>query len=147
MFLSTNFGESWEEIVTGLERITCLTTCNSNIFAGTKYNGLYKSTDQCKTWEELSIDVPNKNISSLYTNNSDIFAITSRGLFLSTDQGEVWNFINTGYSNTSFFSLLLYNSNIFYSFFGGVLFSKNYGEDWVLNNSGITCTEVRCLTI
>ena len=70
------------------------------LFAGA-WGGIFRSTDNGNSWEELSGEIQNNNIWSLAIDTNDyIFAGTaSSGVLRSTDNGETWTLVNNGLTN------------------------------------------------
>lgn len=125
---------------------------NNNVFAGTWYMGIFRSTDDGGNWLQVNNGLTDKYVWSLAINsNDDIFAGTGNGggIFRSTDNGENWNQVNNGLTNT-YVHCLAINSNgdIFAGTnWGGVFRSTNNGENWTEVNNGLTSTVVKSIVI
>jgi len=92
----------------GLQNVEAVTITPSNhLYAGTYYEGLYKSTDLGKTWESinLTIDTLMSVYNVLAVNDDTIFASTEYNLRWSTNGGFSWDItkIRTGFFSRSLF--------------------------------------------
>ncbi|MBN2443363.1 MAG: hypothetical protein JXJ04_18525 [Spirochaetales bacterium] len=95
LYLSSDYGASLRKITSNGELaesdITCVTGVESNIYAGTKDEGFFISTNNGKSWEARSDKLSSNEIYSLYVNTSGIYAGTVDGLAFSKDKGLTWN--------------------------------------------------------
>ena len=153
---SSNNGQSWEEINTGIENVKvesiAVDSDSGYIFLGTWGKGIYRSTNNGNTWEWNSLE--NAYPFPLFsTKNGNVYA--ARGdLFRSEDHGKSWQKLNilpdTLKSPLTSMSTF---QNIFiraiaagskeYILVGtdknGLFLSTNYGNDWhYLGLKGIT---------
>jgi len=122
---------------------------NGHIFAGTDGAGMFRSTNNGESWDEINFGLTSTKIhvySLVINSNGHIFAGTPGGVFRSMDNGANWS--ATGLTNT-YVSVLAINSNgdIFAGTFGGVYRSTDNGDSWSLINTGLTNTIVGALAI
>jgi hypothetical protein len=90
--------------------IVSLAISGSDIFAGTYRGGLFLSSNNGTSWNEIN------NINSVYSlaaSGGNIFAGTSAGVFLSTDSCKSWTGVNTGLTNAFVNSLAVSGGTIF----------------------------------
>ena len=93
MFRSTDNGDSWQEINTGINQsiIQAVTvTSDDFILAATdKTGGIYRSTDNGQNWTLVNSGLTNTNIRSLAESaNGDVFAGSEGGgVFRSDNKG------------------------------------------------------------
>jgi len=75
IYLSTNNGNNWTEVSTGVtnKNITALCIKDSSLFAGTQ-NGVFMTTNSGASWTDVSIGLTNKNINTLAINDNFIYA-------------------------------------------------------------------------
>ena len=158
VFKSTNGGENWNKVNTGLT--------NTNIYAleidpqtpSTLYSGLdagvFKSTDGGQNWGEARLGLPKSEVYALAIDpqtTSTLYAgVWQYGVFKSTDGGENWSEVNTGLTNTSVWDLALdpqTPSTIYAGTDGGVFKSTDSGQNWSEVNTGLTNTSIRALVI
>ena len=121
-----------------------------DIFAGTFYGGIYRSTDNGENWTAVNNGLTGLYIPALAINASgQIFAATwdvkaCTGIFRSTDNGDSWTEINNGLANLCILSFAINeNGDIFAGGDGlggpaGVFRSTNNGDSWesVLDTAG-----------
>ena len=85
--------------------VTSLAISSSgDVFAGTWYGGVYRSTNNGSSWTLTSNGLPfaNEPGYSLAINSSgEVFAGTNGGVYRSTDNGSRWTLANNGLINTS----------------------------------------------
>ena len=112
-----------------------------HIYAGTKSQGIIKSTDGGLNWEFKNNGLPeNEILSILITQNNTIFAGTfDGGLYRSINAGENWQKLEAGLTNTVITSLARNEDGIIYAGTkgGGVFYSSDNGSNWSENNSGL----------
>ena len=95
VYKSTDHGVSWSDVsidISSTGKVTdlLLDAQNSILYAATEYKGIFKSSDEGETWQQIStlgtfdikIDLSNKNI---------LYAGTKTGLYKSIDGGNSWN--------------------------------------------------------
>jgi photosystem II stability/assembly factor-like uncharacterized protein len=126
LLCSTDNGESMKQICGFGDLCLRSIAINSSghIFAGTKFGGIYRSTDNGAHWSKINTGLTDFNIISLVINSSKhIFAGTWSGVYRSTDNGDNWTQINTGLTDTHVWCLAI-NSNdqIFAGTDGGGVF-------------------------
>jgi hypothetical protein len=127
VFLSTNNGNSWAAVNTGLTDLyaACFAVSGKNLFAGTS-SGVFLSTNNGNSWAVINSGMTNPyvltnpSIWSLAVSGINIFAGTSLGVFLSTDNGTNWNAINYGLPITDVYALMVSDNNLFAGVWLGV---------------------------
>ncbi len=121
IFRSTNHGESWVELKTGLTQPdirAIAVNSQGHIFFGAwaGARGIYRSTDEGVNWERRSQGLTNGFVISLAINaHGDIFAGTDGSfgppgaakVFRSTDNGESWAPISDGSGQEQITSLVI----------------------------------------
>ena len=100
VFLSTDFGQTWIQEITGLADTTTISSfalSDTIIFAGTS-GGVYSSADSgIIAWNSANNGMTLTMITSLTVSNSDIYAGTIGGsVYLTTDNGSNWTLLNKG---------------------------------------------------
>jgi hypothetical protein len=100
IFKSSNGGENWSEVNTGLThrtvRALVINPKDSNtVYAGTFGRGVFKSTDGGESWSEVNPGLTNRNVTFLAIdpkNSNTIYAGTNgNSIFASYDGGQTWN--------------------------------------------------------
>lgn len=104
-----------------------------DLYAGTNGDGLFKSSDEGNTWQQITNGIyAGKQISYLAKNGNEIWAAGSYwgGLYKSLDQGNTWNKINV----QRFTSLYVDGNNIYGGDFDDGI---NEGGIWVSHDAGL----------
>jgi ligand-binding sensor domain-containing protein len=107
VFLSTNNGNSWTAVNTGLTNtnIYGLVSIVTNLFAGSfqspgdSTGGIFLSTNNGIIWKNtINTGLTNYRIDVLLANGVNLYVGTNSGVFRSTDQGTSWVDISSGTS-------------------------------------------------
>jgi hypothetical protein len=119
VFLSTNNGNSWSAINTGLPPNTFVSSIGingSNIFAGTSASGnglLYLSTNNGGSWTIVNTGLADSDVHSFAFIGANIFVGRTGDILLSPDSGLTWTLANAGLPLGYSFSLNISGTNIF----------------------------------
>ena len=130
--------------------IRCFGQSGSTLFAGTNDGGIYRSSNNGLSWEQVNTGLTNKDVRSLIVSGSTLFAGTSGGgVYRSDNNGSSWEQVNMGLTSISVTSLTVSgNGTIFAGTFGGGLYrSSNNGSSWEQVNTGLMNTSVQSLTV
>jgi photosystem II stability/assembly factor-like uncharacterized protein len=142
VFKSTNAGESWTAINTGLPStgVGALVIDPKN--PATLYvsgGGIFKSTNAGESWTAINTGLPSTGVGAVAinpVNPATLYAPTyGGGVFKSTNGGDSWTAINTGLTNPKVSALAIDPSapDTLYagtSYSGRVYKSSNGGESW-----------------
>jgi photosystem II stability/assembly factor-like uncharacterized protein len=149
MYLSTNRGETWEPWGQGLSGITvnALVSRGADLFAGTKQNGIYRSTDKGKRWAEAQSGLPvNATVNALCVNGTALFASSvGGGVYYSTDNGENWMSTTAELADSYASALVSSGTSVFAGTISGVFRSSNNGANWTAVNTGLPYRTVNAL--
>ncbi|MFA7288560.1 MAG: fibronectin type III domain-containing protein [Melioribacteraceae bacterium] len=139
IYLSSNNGKSWIGAPFPY-KIETFAVEGKNLFAGTVNGGIYLSTDNGITWNEIGLQ--NYHITSLVVNESNIYAGTwGDGTYLSTDSGKTWKSFNLGLTTMHIKKLLINDQYVFAATSnGGVFISTLNGTSWTPFNTGFNIT-------
>ncbi len=131
VFRSTNTGESWVKVNTGLLRkeITAMAVCGTTIYAGTTF-GTYLSTNNGDNWEKVQVGYTYENITSISVKGKVIFICWGEGVYCSTDSGSTWSTVSTGLPAKSSVCIALTDSMVFAGTTDGIYKSTDYGNSW-----------------
>ena len=129
VFKSTDYGNSWKKMNSGLETVETNTIAldpnDSNIlYLGTDDDGIYKSNDGGVSWKKLHISqlpknygvgdivVDPRNSNVVYVATVDYFRLVSargfvgdHGIYVSSDGGTSWQPFNEGLNHVGAFAL------------------------------------------
>jgi photosystem II stability/assembly factor-like uncharacterized protein len=147
---SVDNGDSWEADLPGRAVLAFAINDAGHIFAGTIGRGVYRSTDQGKTWTEVNSGLTITLVLALIINSDQyLFAGTYLGgVFRSTDNGDTWEPVNDGLTE-SFVAELAVNSagHLFAGTDAGVFRSTDNGDSWNLSNTGLPPSRVFALAV
>jgi photosystem II stability/assembly factor-like uncharacterized protein len=141
IFLSSNDGNTWKQIYTGLpgDCIYSLTVNGGDIFAGAGYGGVYVSKNNGDSWAPANNGFPmGVFINKVAACGGSIIAGTrSNGIFLSKDNGNNW----TQSLNRVLSSFVVNGDNII-AFANGILLSTDQGQSWTTYTNGLPNTGI-----
>jgi len=137
--MSTNAGVNWTWINNGLGSldVTALESNNGILYAGTYYDGAFRSTNNGGNWSYIGLT--DKHLMGFaFPSTNVIIAGCCDGIFRSTNNGIDWTSVGAGVSlgceNTF---LLTYGTNVFVTSCGNVYMSTNSGNNWIQKNQGL----------
>ncbi len=139
VYLSTDYGESWTAKNNGLTSlvITCISSYENNIFAGTYDKGVFRSTDYGESWVAINSGLPALETKYLFTNGNKIFAYVDdyekKGLFQTTNNGENWTKVNLVVELKYNKEITVQDSKMYVGTTkndGGILVSTDNGDNW-----------------
>jgi hypothetical protein len=93
VFRSSNMGLSWEETNEGLDNlmITCLNgNSKGDIFSGSMWGGMHKSSDRGKTWFRIADEIDDYEIGGIEIDSKDRIFMWSAGWHISENDGIDW---------------------------------------------------------
>jgi ligand-binding sensor domain-containing protein len=134
---STNNGTSWNWIPLGSSQISSFAMKDFYLFVGTQGDGVYRTSDNCSTWDTVNTGLTNIIINALYFHNTDLFAGTEDGIYLSTDNGDNWVVSNQGLTNLNVYTITDIEDSLFAGTGDGVFLSTDNGANWNAFNSGL----------
>jgi photosystem II stability/assembly factor-like uncharacterized protein len=122
--------------------VLSLAVSGTNIFAGTRESGVFRSTNNGTSWSAVNVGFPwMPQARALVVSGTNIFVgLNGNGVYLSTDNGNSWNAVNNGLpANSAIFSLAISGTNIFAGTVngGGIYLSTNNGTNWTAVNNGL----------
>jgi photosystem II stability/assembly factor-like uncharacterized protein len=121
------FTGKWQNL--GLHNVEAVTITPSDyLYAATREDGLYKSTDLGESWflTSLTADTLMPVYNVLAINDDTLFAATFYNLRRSTNSGQDWNILSLFTSETS--RALFFNNNILWAV------GRNYGNNLLYNS-------------
>ncbi|MFA6234987.1 MAG: hypothetical protein WC824_12515, partial [Bacteroidota bacterium] len=106
---------------------------DGTVYVGTG-NGLYRSTDDGLNWQDITTNLPIRDIGDIAVlNDGTVLAATwGSGIFRSTNKGQSWTESNTGITQPRIYCLLVSFPGIIYagSYGDGVFRSTDQGLSW-----------------
>lgn len=129
IFKSTNSGLSWENISSkqlSFKHITCIKRGNSasEIYVGTRTDGLYRSSDNGRNWMAISQnDVPDISAIAVTDNGTVYVSSYNQGVFVFQPQGNSLSARNEGLTNMNIYSLYSANNILYAGTLGSGVFN------------------------
>ncbi len=148
LYLSTDFGETWEEVnpVFNRTRIYSVTGNFPELFVSTE-SGIYYSKNNGEDWTPANNEfLRGVHCFTLLDQNNELYAATERGIFVSKDKGKRWNEINTGIKNTEVHLITSCRENLLgMNYQMGIYSTSDDGKNWKLLTDNIYSREFRSL--
>ena len=144
VMLSTNDGNTWKDVAPPFPAyfVTAVALIDTNIFAGTLQNGVFRSTYGGTSWTPVDSGLVDFQyfITALTASGTKLFAGTASGLCLSTDMGNNWSTLaGTGISPLQHINCVTANgSTIFAGMPSAMVKSTDSGTSWQDDNFGFT---------
>lgn len=133
ILISRNGGLNWEQSFNSLSHtpIRCLFSYETIVLAGAD-DGIYKSMDQGKTWQQVYRGVQTNGFAVL---GNKIYAAVMNGALMTLDDGVNWKYI---YKPHTLHDISSDGINVYaMTLGGGLLKSKNDGLTWENVNGGL----------
>jgi hypothetical protein len=147
--VSTDNGVTWTQKVSGLTDTEVLSFAvnGSNLCAGTRYGGVFLSSNLGTSWNEANAGLMRRPVAKLLSSGTMVFAGTlDGGVYRSTNGGVDWVSAKNGLGETWYkreiSGVVMVGSTLFaaigrptYRDNGGVYASTNNGTSWTKKNS------------
>ncbi len=145
VFVSLDNGEQWGNGGTGLPTSSYIRTMAllpDSAFAGTDYNGVYRSTDNGTSWTAVNTGLADTNITSISVVQTAVqtylFTGTISGLYRSSNGGSMWNLMNNGLGSSAVTGVVDPGPAFLAGTMGGAFRSTDEGGTWSESSSGLT---------
>lgn len=144
---SADYCQSWTRCNDGIWSydITDLLMVNDTLFASTRDQGVFRSTNRGASWSEARQGIINMNVNKLKFLQGKIYAFTDTGLSFSANGGVSWNNLNSGIESIKVNDLVIHGDALLIATVDGLYISHNNGSNWVRWNSGLEGMETLCL--
>jgi hypothetical protein len=113
-YLTTDNGDSWTQVSSGLSTLSALAANGTNLFAGSSTEGVFLSTDNGSSWVAVNTGLTCTRVRRLAVSGANIYAAALQVngyLFLSTNNGTDW--ITTGWGDLEVNCLVASGSNVY----------------------------------
>jgi photosystem II stability/assembly factor-like uncharacterized protein len=123
---------------------------NGEVFVTSNTEGVFRSLDNGKTWDQLNSGITNLAFTSLAIHqNGDIYAGGKKLIFKSTNDGLTWSTLNTNFPSTAGnVTAMVVNTRgdiIAGVENAGVFWSTNNGVTWSEKAKGLSATRINAL--
>lgn len=145
IYKSSDLGESWTPDF-GINIFTKVIYYNSNFYASSYYQGMFRSTDFGLNWSAINNGLPGgsyKRIRALSSFSGALYVSvdtaynTSFGIYKSTNNGNSWFEVNNGITDKRIRSFTNSEDKIYAGGFGKVFASSDYGAQWYSVNDSL----------
>lgn len=135
---STDDGENWQVLLSIGEVQALIRTPLGLLYAGTKHNGIFRSSDHGLSWQLINAGLPavTYSVVCIYSlaagTSGDLYAGTESGVFRSTDNGNYWFPANDNLQESQIRSLLVTSDGTVFAGTRdqGIYRSTDNGQNW-----------------
>ena len=132
---------------------------DAGVFAASRGNGVYLTTDNGSTWAQMDNGMSNPYAVCMTGSGSNLFVGTTLtyggsggGVYRSTDGGQNWTLANSGLTSLRLYCLAYDGTNLFAGTeydggSGGAFLSTNNGGNWTMVSSGLPADHVTALLV
>ena len=132
---SEDYGTKWITVEFNPPDVGSLFSINGILYS----SGMYKSTDNGKTWISIRGNLPVATVVGISANDSFLFAFDNDNIYRSNDDGQTWDPINCGLpSEPRIWNLTISDTCSGLASALNVYFSKNDGENWIDISEGLS---------
>ncbi len=141
--------------------VLCIAESSAGLFAGTREQGVFLSTDNGTKWTSVSTGLPlPPTVSALAVSGSKLFAgaygvagSPLDGALVSSNNGATWSLIDTGLTSNYVYSFAISGANTSTPILfagtaeAGIFRSTDNGSHWTAVNTGLTNLTVQALVV
>ncbi|HMY71590.1 MAG TPA: BACON domain-containing carbohydrate-binding protein, partial [Blastocatellia bacterium] len=146
---SKDNGQTWTTVSAGIPFIQRIKTVGANIFALSRFAGIFASFDEGESWTLLT--TPADSSLDFTISGTNLFVTTEKGVFRSTDLGRSWLAANNGLpsfdpqTRTISSSMVRLGSKLFVGYYSYSTFdlSQPFSSVYVSSDQGRSWTEAR----
>jgi hypothetical protein len=144
---SADYCQSWTRCNDGIWSydITDLLMVDDTLYASTRDQGVFRTTNRGASWSEARQGIINMNINKLKYLQGKIYAFSDIGLSCSANGGVSWNNLNSGIESIKVHDLAIHGDALLIATDDGLYISHNAGASWMPWNSGLEGMETLCL--
>ena len=123
---------------------SCYASDDDEIYAGTNYGGLFRSTNEGASWTACNNGLTALNITALSTDNETVYIGNgTNGLYRSTDDGQSWQTFPSFWSSYQLSCIATQGENMYVGTWGsGFMVSNDGGSTWANAMDGIVPSTV-----
>jgi photosystem II stability/assembly factor-like uncharacterized protein len=129
IFISSENKSKWNSIGDKLPdtKINALLVSGEIIYAGVYRQGIYKTTNEGKTWKSLNYNLQNLNVQSILKLDEQLLIGTDEGVFILDDNTKLWKETNL---KSQVLSIYEYDGKLVAGTSQGTSISINKGNHW-----------------
>lgn len=136
LLVSTNDGDSWEEMNFGSLNANALYAQNDEIYIAGGSGEMFYSDDTGATWTGYYDVNVNGTGRGVIKHDGSLFMSTENGVFKSTDNGATWSEKNNGLANQVINHIAVDDAKIIAAGFSGLSISNDEGATWTTADFG-----------
>src|SRR5262249_9447794 len=119
-------------------KIYSLLATDAALYAGTFGGGVFRSTDQGRSWTQLNAGLTNTYVHALAVMGTTLYAGTEDGVFRLANQVSSWMPSSLGFEHTDIESFAVLGTTLFAGTAGGGVYrSTDGGNNWTPVNRGL----------
>ncbi len=151
-FVSTNNGQTWSAINTGLPsdvNLRSIVASGSTLYAGAQTGTAFTSTNGGQSWTSVSTGLPASAIRVLFIGSNFLLAGTEAGIFRSTNNGQTWTGTTGLPTGTQTTRLYQFGTALLAATNNGIYASSDNGATWAIpatGGSGIASNSIGSIT-
>ena len=156
IYYSIDYGNKWEKYSPESisQTVYSLLKIGDTLFIGTDKNGLYRTSDNGQTVQQLTLNQKHPEIqindikyidnnlylgTKIYSDSFKGITVNGEGIFFSSDMGNTWEKRNQGLPDSlEIVSIAEYGDYIFVgtTWYGAIFYSSDQGQSWLPLNKG-----------
>jgi hypothetical protein len=146
-----NYAEWRSTNFPGYSKVNTMAVHDSCIYAGTSGSGIFVSTNNGDSWDEINDGLKSMCIHKIFINDRTVYAGTEDGAYVLSNDGLTWREISNGLSGQGVWSFAVCSTDgikkIFAGTDNGIFTSTDNGESWAVSNQPNTIMPVHSIAI
>lgn len=135
---SFDYGQTWVDASQNLPKalqVSFMEQYENEIIIASDNMGLFLSTDNIQTWNQIGDKLPNPKINALFVNHNDIYVgVFRKGIFKSSDQGKNWTSLNHDLKDLNIQSIWQYENTLLIGTDIGIFHLDKSNNKWIPTN-------------
>lgn len=125
---------------------TCVIVQGTDLFASFDGGGVYRSTNDGQCWIDVTNNIRNRYVNTLFISGSYIYAGAPGIIYRSANKGEYWEEQCKGLpENITINAFTEIGKDLFIATTKGIFISKDQGANWKAIGTGLGSNNVSCL--
>ena len=132
LFISDDDCETWnKDINLKCINISSIIVIENNIFISSSTGGIYKSKDNCNSWDNITFSLGELPINTIVNVDSNIYIGTNNGIYYSNYNTINWQELNNGIPKTVVINNLFYSDGTLFTLINNNLFRYKIKESHI----------------